>query len=333
MNIKQSIAKFISSSVLHKYYELKKYHLVKPLYKYNTRRFVKYGANRESEEALIGMLTMAAHGLEKGFTMPDFRPGFGYDRICKLLEDGEVYLSKYGTHNIQIVHIARTINEYRQCHKEICFQLDEGLEKKIDSFLSKFDLPETTGIQINMTSSEYFSHRNDDFLSFSNSRHSCRNFTSEPILIETIEQAISLAQNSPSACNRQPARVYIIKDKARIAQVLSLHGGNKGFGHTVDKLIMICGFIGCYGINERDCVYTDCGIFTMNLVYALHYYGVGNCILNWSVTNDKDVKCREFVPIRDEETICTLIACGNVPEKFKVCSSKKKNLKDIIKYI
>lgn len=333
MSIKQSIAKIIPNSILQRYYVMRKYHLAKPLYKYNAKRFAKYGASQDSEEAMIGMLTMAAHGLEKGFTMPDFRPGFGHDRICNLLDDSESYIAKYGTENIQIVHIAKIINEYKCCHEKIGYQLEEQLRKKIITFLSKFDLPEKTNIQIDSTKSDFFSHCNDDFKSFSNSRHSCRDFSTESVPVETINAAVSLAQNAPSACNRQAARVYVIEDKEKIAQVFSLHGGNRGFGHTVDKLIVVCGFISCYGMHERDCVYTDCGIFTMNLAYALHYYGVGNCILNWSVTNDKDLKCREILPIKKEEVICTLIACGNVPEKFKVCTSGKKALKDIIRYI
>jgi len=331
--MKQLLRKIIPNSLLQFYSDKKKWIIARQLYLYNAKRFSKYGAKQDCEESMIGILTMAAHGIEKGFTMPDFRPGFGHDRMCNLLDDCETYLARYGAGNIQINHIAKIINEYRYCHEEIGYKLDVELENKIERFLSKFNLPEKVNIQIDTTKSEFFSHQNDNFFLFSNSRHSCRDFTTEPIPVETINKAIALAQNSPSACNRQASRVYVIEDKEKIAKVFSLHGGNRGFGHTVDKLIIICGYIDCYGLHERDCVYTDCGIFTMNMAYALHYYGIGNCILNWSVTNDKDIKCREYIPIKQDEVICTLIACGNVPEKFKVCTSGKKDIKDIIRYI
>ncbi len=300
---------------------------------YNAKRFSKYCTRKDSEESLIGYLTMAAHGIEKGFTMPDFRPGFGHDRIIELLDRCEQYISIHDTDNIQIHHIAKVVFEYKLCHERIGYNLDKVVNTKIEHFLSHFKSNLSDTIQKDYTREEYFAHKNDDFSSFSNSRHSCRSFSTEPISIESIDCAVKLAQNAPSACNRQAARVYVIENKDKIKQVLLLHGGNRGFGQTIDKLIVICGYVGCYGVNERDCVYVDCGIFTMNLAYALHYYSIGNCILNWSVTNDKDISCRKIIPIKYEDVICTLIACGNTPKQFKVCTSGKKNLTNIIHYI
>lgn len=121
--------------------------------------------------------------------------------------------------------------------------------------------------------------------------------------------------------------------KRQLDPFFSLHGGNRGFGHTVDTLILVCGYLSCYGANERDCVFVDCGIFTLNLTYALHYNEVGTCILNWSVPTENDRKLRTIVRIRDEEMVCSLIACGNIPSEIKLCDSGKKDLSDIVHFV
>ena len=331
--MKEIIRKIIPAPLLSCYYNARKNSQLKKLYDYNRKRFVKYGARRDSEDALMGYLTMAIHGIEKGITMPDFRLGFGHDRMCDLLDSSMDFIARYGKSNIQLLHLAKVVHEYDIIHKNAQYKLEEGLQSKIDRFLTCFDIDFGQTIQVDCTKEQYFIHQHDDFVQFSNSRHSCRVFTTEPVSIELMEQAVRLAQNAPSACNRQAPRVYLVKDKEKIKQIFALHGGNRGFGHTVDKLILVCGYLPCYGLNERDCVYVDCGIFTMNLAYSLHYYGIGNCILNWSVSNKNDRAIREIIPIKVEETVCTLIACGNVPKGFKVCTSGKKDLQQIINYV
>lgn len=276
---------------------------------------------------------MAAHGIEKGLTMGNFRAAFGQEKLSRLINGGELFVKKYGTENVQIKHIAYVINDYKLCHQKNNYQLDTDLLGKINQFLSHFNCPSESEIQINCSRDEFFSKNNADFYEFSKSRHSCRDFDSIPVPMETIDKAVRLAQTAPSACNRQPARIYVIESNKEKEQLLNLHGGNRGFAEKIDKLIMICGYIPCYHTTERDCVYTDCGIFAMNLAYALHYYEVGACILNWSMTPDKDKQARIIIPVKDEEVICSLIACGNVPKKFKVCNSGKKELKSIIHHI
>lgn len=314
-------------------YYLKRWIDIEPLYYYTFKRFLKYSSRTDSEESLIGVLTMRAHGIEKGLTMGDFRAGFGRDRLINLLTGCETYIQKYGVDNVQIHHIADVVNDYKVCHQKIGFQLDKDISYKIDLFLSHFDCPEDSDVQISCTKDTFFDKNHKDFAEFSKSRHSCRDFDGTTVPIEKIDAAIHLAQSAPSACNRQPVRVYVIESKSKINEVLALHGGNKGFTHKIDKLIMICGYLPCYGSTERNCVFTDCGIFAMNLAYALHYMEIGACILNWSVSNEKDKTARKIVNIRNAEEICCLIACGNVPAAFKVCNSRKKKLESIIHHI
>lgn len=304
-----------------------------PLYLYNIYRFVKYSASTDSEESAIGFLTMAVHGIEKGLTLDNPRPFFGRERMMLILDHALPYILRYGTNNIQIHHVVKCVMDYRLFHEQCGTRIDAELSARIDELISYFPNSKSICVQNDYTKKLFFEHVNSDFASFSRSRHSCRNFTDEPVDPLLIDKAIALAQTSPSACNRQPVRLYVICSRDIIQKVLTLHGGTRGFAEKIDKLILVCGYIPCYYKVERDCVYTDCGIFAMNLLYSLHYYKIGACILNWSVLNENDRQCRKIVPVSNDEVICSLIACGNVPDTFKVCDSAKKDINTIIHHI
>ena len=71
------------------------------------------------------------------------------------------------------------------------------------------------------------------------SRHSIRSFCSEPVASEKLKKAIELAMHSPSACNRQPTRVYIL-DHKDFGLIQNWTGGVKTFidqGFLEDELV------------------------------------------------------------------------------------------------
>lgn len=83
---------------------------------------------------------------------------------------------------------------------------------------------------------------------------------------------------------------------------------------------------GCSGVFDLN---TNVGIFIMNLSYALHYNKVAHCILNWYVLPKEDKKLRKLLQIPDEESVVCFIACGDLPERFKIVSSPRITAKDI----
>ena len=68
----------------------------------------------------------------------------------------------------------------------------------------------------------------------------------------------------------------------------------------------------------------------MNLAYALHYHQIGAVILNWNMEKEKNRIIYDLLEIPPELTVFVMIAVGNVPDEFRVCSSPKKQLGSII---
>lgn len=59
----------------------------------------------------------------------------------------------------------------------------------------------------------------NDFTQLVLNRQSCRNFNDKPLQKETIEKIVDLAINTPSACNSQPWKMYVVTDETKRKQV------------------------------------------------------------------------------------------------------------------
>ena len=328
---KETIKKIIPKRILDSIQRFRTKRIIKSSFMYDFNRYINYSFQYTTEEADIAHLALLCHGIEKGFSMPDFRVGFGEKRIDELLNKSRIFMNKYGKQNEQFLQIVKVLYEYRLCHNLLNATVPESIKDKLNVFLSEFPEIQSDHVQLDETGIHYFDNVEKPFPLFAASRHSVRNFSDKPVAMEKIYKAIDIAKGAPSACNRQSSRVVIVKDKKLISKVLSQHGGNRGFGHTIDKVLLIGSYLpGYHGSYERNWCYVDAGIFTMNLAYALHYEHIGAVILNWSMEPDRNKIIYDALQIPDYLTIVVMIAIGNVPESFKVCESGKKSLSSLI---
>ena len=316
----------------HSLYKLKRrymQHFEHDILRYNTYSGL-WGNKRK--ENLLGRISLRAHVLEKGLTMPDMRLGFGKDNLLDLIRLCLAYKCQYGSDNEILCQAVGVIREYRNIHIAQQYKLDQEVQEQIDCLVNH--MPEINATQQDVyTAKEYYEYCQASFELFSQSRHSLRNFsTIVDVSVADIVEAIELAQNAPSSCNRQSSRVHIVAEKVLIEKVLALQNGNRGFGHLVSKLLVLTVDLSCYnGIKERNLCYIDSGIYTMNLLYALHYQQIGACTLNWCDSPEDDEQIRSLLNIPASETITLLIACGKAPEvSFKVASSPRVKAQNIV---
>ena len=329
--MKKLIKRIIPLSILNKY---RRHIIVKQFekyYAYDKKLFIKHTniLYQDTQLKCIGKIVHTYHVIEKGLTMPDMKPGFGKERMILLINECLNYQRKYDNNKIQFLHALGVIEEYNRVHSEINFTIDKELQSKIDVLLEKAKhIPFVE--QIITRRDVYFVSHNAPFDKFSESRKSVRNFEGK-IELTQISKAIELAQNTPSACNRQPSRVHIIENSELIAKAFEIQNGNRGFGHLANKLIIVTADLSAYQVaEERNCAFVDGGMYAMNLLYALHFNKIAVCPLNWCSSPTEDLKLRDIITIPDSEIIILLIACGNLPEKFKLAASKRNDYKEII---
>ena len=301
-------------------------------YLYDMQRFFSHSGtfDEDNQAKLEARLIAHYHVLEKGLSHPDPRPGFGRDVADNLVSLLGRYSAKFDRNRVQFNVAVGVIARYIAFQESVNVDV-QVLRERAQPLLLLTDDDDVGAIE--MTREDYLAKTQSPFDDFALSRFSLRDFSDEPVDVSLIERAVQVAQKSPSVCNRQTARVYLVQGEERIAEHLSYQSGNRGFGHKVDKLLVVTSDLSCfYGIMERNQCYIDGGLFAMSLLYALHHQGLGAVPLNWCTEPPRDQAYRKIAHIDESETIMFMIGVGHVPERFKLARSRRRPLHDVLKH-
>lgn len=299
------------------------------------RRYRKYSYDRFSAtndyKNLSAMIIMEAHAIEKGFSLPEIRSGFGVERISGLIR----LLEQYSEAGFECKALAfqkaqSVLAEYLRYHEDIGFDLGER-KAEISPWV---DMNCDIGGYIASTREDLLVKAKGDFRECASSRYSIRSYSARPVHEGVIREAIELARKSPSVCNRQSWHVYIIKDEKLKERVLSLQNGNRGFGTSADFIAIVTSDIQSFiGPGERNEVFIDGGLYSMSLLYAFHYCGIGACPLNWMVHPHQDRELRGLVDIAPSENVIMMISAGYIPESVQIAKSVRKEVDDQVTFL
>ena len=326
--MKRKIASLIPSSLKQKRRNILFYIRALRANIYDLNRYFKFSSTNylNTEKGLISKIIMEYHALEKGMTMPDIRYGFGMNRVNGLINLSKTYASRFNSSHPQYVNGVGVLIEYLKVHKENKIEIPKKIEEGILNLEVETNFLPTK--QIHKIKEDYFKFNDSNFFNFANSRHSLRNYSEKDIDIEIIKTAIDFTKNTPSVCNRQSMFCHVYTDKNEIASILKVQGGNRGFGHLTNKLIVITSDLNAFfGEGERNQAFIDGGMVAMNLLYSLHYQQLGACILNCSNSVAKDKKMRKVTGVKESHVFIAMISCGHVPDNFLIAASKKDTLK------
>lgn len=291
------------------------------------------------KENLSAYLIYNFHKIEKGLSLKNIRPNFGRSSnvINSILELSNFYIDKYGYDNQIIKGAYQALRDYKYWHKKNNIYVET---KDIDYFLDKYNflnlkyIPNIYGGSVTLKKEETFKDINESFQGFFKSRKSVRMFSEEPvgnkIIMECIQNSL---YGTPSVCNRNINKVYIVDDLSKKKKILSLQNGNSGFGIDASKLLIITSKLNCFfNPTERRAPYIAGGMFAMSLIYSLHSNLLATCCLNWDVSSEKDIKLKNILGLKDE-TIVMLLVVGNYLDQYKVSVSKKNLLENVASFI
>lgn len=302
-------------------------------YLYDAYRYILHSTtiSINSFSRLEGRLMANAHVVEKGLSLEKPRPKFGLDTIKTLLTLVQKYIKdNHPTNNFAFQSANQALLDYLEFHRIKGVSLGV-VEKKIND-LSNGRTNKVGGSTMILNTEKYF--KSDSFADVLTKRRSVRNFLSAPVSLKKIENAVRLALNSPSVCNRQSWRVYTLNRKHLVDQVLDLQRGNRGFRNKIKTLLVVTSDLSSFqGFNERNQCFIDGGLFSMSLLLSLHSVKLASCPMNWSYNFDEDIKIRKVLKIRKSETIIMIIAVGNMPPRVKVPRSLKKSVPETLKIL
>lgn len=167
-------------------------------------------------------------------------------------------------------------------------------------------------------------------------RRSVRSYLDKPVEDDKIEQIIEAARLAPSACNTQPWRFVVVKDRVLKDKLYkkalsSIVIPNK-WAQTAPVLIVACANLSLIahrigaGIKGIEYHLLDMGIASEHLVLAATELGLGTCWIGWF--NEKAI--RNILSIPRNIKIVALIALGYPKEELKPNKKERLTLDEIL---
>lgn len=225
-------------------------------------------------------LQIRIHALEKGMSIGHVRVGFGKEKAFSIIEDLEDLLKKGGAKPF-VVESVSVLQKYIEFNGNMgADMVDVGTALNRLCSLYNIKINDVGGIY-NLNLKDISSKIQCSFDSFSQSRFSIRDFGDSPLEVEKVCAALKLCERTPSACNRQSWRVHVYTENNLVAKMFELQGGSKGFNKQMQCAILVCGDLRNYGFYEQNLPFVDGGLYAMNLLYSLHYYGLATYTIDY----------------------------------------------------
>lgn len=175
--------------------------------------------------------------------------------------------------------------------------------------------------------------RYEDLLELAERRRSVRWFLPKPVPRALVDQALTVAALSPSACNRQPFHFRIFDDPELVEKVAALPLGTAGFNHNFPVVVVVVGNLRAY-FHEKDrhVIYIDGSLASMSFVLALETLGLSSCCINWPDIEPQETKMANLLGLEPDQRVVMLIAVGYPDPEAMVPASGKKTLDTLRSY-
>ncbi|AJY51432.1 nitroreductase [Halomonas sp. KO116] len=291
---------------------------------YDFFRFTRYGGwrqNMRNKQERNYASVRVYHSLEKSLSLTERNPSAGGKnaKLLKAILDRAKEANDYGFQDRVALKVLSDFTA-QIVDKGEGMKLHRELQHISDEASKEGGILEIKNSILNLENPEEF------FLG----RHSIREFSDLGIKDTELKRAIHMAMKAPSVCNRQAWYIYDLENPEVISAALSLQNGNRGFGHKVKRLLIICSDLEAFvSYKERYQHWIDGGIFSMSMILALHSIGIGSCCLNWSQDAATDLKLRKLLPINPEHSVIMMLAIGYPNDTSKVCQSPRRPIEEI----
>ncbi|WP_408016163.1 nitroreductase family protein [Rhodococcus artemisiae] len=291
-------------------------YLVTDAYLHDARRFIRSSGLFRSRDLTVleSHIVMDFHRVEKGLTLPSPRPWFGRETVERLLANCAEYAGNSQHDEGILCGALGALDAYRVAFEDEPIDWWNLVEPQFRGLSTSRLTDEKLHSQVVGGTEALVVDKNTgvwNFDVFARNRSSVRNFSSELVSTSDLESAISVAQTTPSVCNRQAARVRAFERGDFTELILQTQNGNRGFGHTASHVLVVTADLDAFVTpGERNQGFIDGGMFAMSLIYALQGGGIASCPLNWSTVRRQDRRLRSLIDLPDNEVIIMLVAIG-----------------------
>lgn len=336
MSIKQTIKSVIPHPIWNRLRRIKNAMRLSAAGRVQSRRFRRWMSREDSTDKarVETRLAFDIHRLEKGLSHVSFRYGFGKGvlrEIAKCMVMLEKADSAYAANPLYLQGLA-AVGEYKRRHVEADYDLSEVEAMFPKHIWRQADAAADTHLAGSFVMDTAGKHGNlgTGFVELAEHRYSVREYSAEPVSQDVLDKVYAVAMKTPSVCNRQATRVHQITDPVKVKAAMDIQGGFHGYAAPPVLLLVTSDIRAFMNEAERNEPFTDGGLFSMSLLYALEAYGLAACPLNAMFDLSQEQRTRKLLGIPDNEFLVMYIAVGNFPDSVPVCRSTRKAVADVV---
>lgn len=294
------------------------------LFRYDEEKYRKDNLTNldlATEAQLLAFITTNAHVIEKGLSNSKFEPGHAFSIVQLVADSVRLYRGKgYNLKDLSYINALACLREFYDKHKDTEYkeevsQILTGILEEVISEKSLIGGAEEFLFDTKVNNSE------KNFKDLANGRFSVREFSDAPVSKNVILDAIQLATRAPSACNRQPAKIHLIRNKGVISKVLKVQRGVLDYPDPPVLMLVTADDAYYEGAEQRNQGFVDGGLFAMSLLYAIEYKGLAACPLNACFNEEEEKTIRGMLNLPDREKLIMFIEAGHFKENNIVCKS------------
>jgi len=289
-------------------------------------------------------LLVEVHSVEKGLGLSNTQPGHSAKPVNNLLNKLFGYIDRgYDIHDFAFQETLRVIMAYVDYQNQFdtsLFPAFKDIERKygalsdklgkefVDKVRESFSAGAKTVSKMDMLQGTQF-----DFSGFISTRHSVRMYQKSPITIEEMTNIVAIANKAPSACNRQPCKVYFCNDEEKVSIIDTLITGSNGFKGEIPNYIILTVDRAQFMQEEQFQWYINGGIYLSYLTLAMHSAGVGSCIMQWKAFYHTEKELKTILGISDREAIIAIVGCGYFQDNTRCICAQRKPVEDTLRVI
>ncbi|UVK41242.1 nitroreductase family protein [Mesorhizobium sp. AR10] len=303
-------------------------------YVYDVSNYLRYNGDSllvPKKERLYYRIIVDAHSVEKGLSLKDRRPGFGQQKIKRLMKEVSSYDTSFGAFPLEMaVGALRAYVDFHPQGPELHFV--EEVRQFVERFTKLDGVALTGGVQSAVPRVEGPALT---LLEGLQSRHSVRHFDQQLIDRTTLLELVRLAQGAPSQCNRQATRVYVYQGRHQIDRILALQGGARGFSQSISNLVIVTSDTRAWrGSNQRNQIYVDGALFLMHFLLAAEALRLVACPLNLAVDSRVERQIRSVGRIRPGERLIACVALGPMAgAAISFAKSPRRPIDEVVSFI
>lgn len=170
-----------------------------------------------------------------------------------------------------------------------------------------------------------------DFMKLAKERFSVRKFTDQPVEQEKLDVILEAGRVAPTACNKQPQKVYVLRSEEALAKINSLckciFGAKTVLMITCDKNLewqnpLEAGV--CAGVQ-------DISIAATHMMLAAWEQGIGSCWVNYFAPTE----IAKAFNLPDNEQLVLLMPLGYAAEGAKPAPlhEASRDIKEMVTYL